>query len=127
MTFFPNAYLRLLVLHVGGLGVDTCLRDPAFGVRNRPCATVVGLKLACLWGKPQKPFFPDVSEDQKMCSCRFAWQAWHFVTFDVFQQECVCATVVRVKLACLWGKPQKRVFLDVSKDVLMSFVVASVA
>ena len=21
---------------------------------------------------------------QKMCSCRFAWQAWHFVTFDVF-------------------------------------------
>ena len=36
-------------------------------------------------------------------------------------------TVVRVKLACLWGKPQKRVFLQLSEDVLMSFCVASVA
>ena len=62
-----------------------------------------------------------------MCSCRFAWQGWRFVTFDVFQEECVCTTVVRVKLACLWGKPQKRVFLDVSEDVLMSFCVAGVA
>ena len=44
---------------------------------------------------------------QKMCSCRFAWQVGHFVTFDLFQEECVCATVVRVKLACLWGKCQK--------------------
>ena len=34
-----------------------------------------------------------------------AWQAWQFVTFDVFQEECVGATVVRVKFACLWGKP----------------------
>ena len=31
------------------------------------------------------------------------------------------ATVVRVKLVCLGGKPQKRVFLNVSEDVLMSF------
>ena len=38
-----------------------------------------------------------------------------------------CATVVAEKLACLWGKPQKRVFLDVSEDVLMSFCVAGVA
>ena len=29
--------------------------------------------------------------------------------------------------ARLWGKPQKRVFLDVSEDVLMSFCVADVA
>ena len=36
-------------------------------------------------------------------------------------------TAVRVKVACLWGKPQKRVFLDVSEDVLMSFCVACVA
>ena len=64
---------------------------------------------------------------QKMCSCRFAWQTWHFVTFDVFQEECVRTTVVRIKLPCLWGKPPKPVFLDVSEDVLMSFCVASVA
>ena len=64
---------------------------------------------------------------QKMWSCRFAWQAWHFVTFDVFQPECVCTTVVRIKLPCLWEKSQKRVFLDVSEDVLMSFCVAGMA
>ena len=28
---------------------------------------------------------------QKMCSCRFATQAWHFVSFDVCEEECVCA------------------------------------
>ena len=46
-------------------------------------------------------------------------------------EECVCATVVGVKLACQWGKPKKtclkRVFLNVSEDVLMSFSVAGVA
>ena len=73
---------------------------------------VVRVKLPCLWGKPRKRVFLDVSEN---CSCRFAWQAWHFVTFDVFQEECVCATVVGLKLPCLWGKPRKRVFLDVSE------------
>ena len=39
----------------------------------------------------------------------------------------MCAAVVRVKLACLWGKPQKHVFRDVSEDVLISFCVAGVA
>ena len=42
---------------------------------------------------------------KKMCSCGFAWQAWHFVTFDLFQEQCVRATVVKVEVACLWGKP----------------------
>ena len=27
---------------------------------------------------------------QKMCSCCFAWQAWHVVTFDVFQSGGMC-------------------------------------
>ena len=62
-----------------------------------------------------------------MCSCRFAWQAWHFVTVDAFQPECVCVTVVAEKLPCPPGKLQKRVFLDVSEDVLMPFCVARVA
>ena len=75
-------------------------------------------------GSPKNVSF---STCQKMCSCRFAWHAWHVVTFDVFQEECVCTTVVRVKLACLWGKPQKRVFLHVLEDVVMSFCAAGVA
>ena len=87
------------------------------------CATVVAEKLSCLWGKPQNVSF---STCQKMCSCRFAWQAWHFVTFDVFQPEWR-RDVVAEKLSCLCGKLQKRVFLDVSEDVLMSFCVAGVA
>ena len=37
------------------------------------------------------------------------------------------AAVVRVKLPCLWEKSQKRVFLDVSEDVVMSFCMAGVA
>ena len=38
-----------------------------------------------------------------------------------------CKTVMRLKLPCLWGKLQKRVFFDVSEDVVMSFCVAGVA
>ena len=49
------------------------------------------------------------------------------MTFDVFQEESVCTTVVRVKLPCLWGTLPKRVLLDVLEDVLISFCVAGVA
>ena len=49
------------------------------------------------------------------------------MTFDVCEEEFVCTTVVRVKLPCLWGKPQKRVFLDVSEVVVMLFCMASIA
>ena len=105
-----------------------------------------------------------------MWSCRFAWQAWHFVSFHVCEvrdsreaevavpmgkvartclfrrvkrcghvalrgrrgtlchSTCVrCATLVRLKLPCLWEKLQERVFFDVSKDVVMSLCVAGVA
>ena len=44
---------------------------------------------------------------QKMWPCRFAQQAWHFVTFDVCEEECLCAAVVRVKLPCLGGEATK--------------------
>ena len=109
-----------------GLGVETCSRDPASGARNRPQTFAHGnRRRKVVYGESHK----NVSflACQKMWSCRFAWQAWRSVTFDMFQEECVCATVVRVKLSCLWGKPQKRVFLDVSQNVVMSFCVADVA
>ena len=49
------------------------------------------------------------------------------MTFDVCEEESVCTTVRGLKLPCLWEKSQKRVFLDVSEDVIMSFGVAGVA
>ena len=39
----------------------------------------------------------------------------------------MCAAVVGEKLPFLWEKSQKRVFLDVSEDVLMSVCAAGVA
>ena len=49
------------------------------------------------------------------------------MTFDVCEEECVRTAVVKVKLACPWGKPPQRVFLNVAEDVLMPFCVAGVA
>ena len=168
----------------GGLGVDPYSRDPASGVRNRlqPLATVCNrsqpsaavrlrpswLQSCCAHGKSRKNV--SFSTSQKMWSCRFAWQAWHFVTFNMCEvrdpreaevavpmgkvarpclfrhvkrcghvalrgrrgtlchSTCVrCATLVRLKLPCLWEKLQERVFFDVSKDVVMSLCVAGVA
>ena len=79
-------------------------------------------KMAVSMGEAAKTY-PNLSLPRwsKKLSCRFEWQAWHFVTVDVFQKECICRAVVRPKWPCLWGKPQKRVFRNVSEDVLMSF------
>ena len=81
-------------------------------------------------------------------SCRFAWQAWHFVTFQPVwwcSQNCkirgslarnavfsastclVCVSRFPVASSCLWGKPQNLSFLNVSKQVVMSFCMAGVA
>ena len=97
LNLFPECVAKGSRFTFGGLGVETCSHDPASGVRNRPRTTVMAEKLACLLGEPQK----QSKTCQKMWSCRFAWQAWRFVTFDVFQEECVCAAVLRVKLSCL--------------------------
>ena len=88
----------------------------------------------------------------RMCphrlSCRFAWQAWHFVTFQpfdnvskmskfeevsyemlVFLHSRVLARVAGFPVAspCLWGKLQNISFLKVSKQVVMLSCVAGVA
>ena len=55
---------------------------------------------------------------QKMWSCHFAWQAWHFVTFLVSGEESLRATAVRLKLPCLWEKSQDVSFSCL--DVVMS-------
>ena len=45
----------------------------------------------------------------KMCSCRFAWQAWHFVTFRVCEvQDCreaeVAVPMGKVAKTCLFRR-----------------------
>ena len=176
--FCPEYVAKGSRFTLGGLGVETCLRDPASGVHNCPQPFAhgnCGRKVALSMGKAKRTcLFPRVrrcghvvpcgrrgtlwhstcvrrnvcarpswqkscrvygesqknvsfSTCQKMWSCRSWWQAWHFVTFDVCEEECVCATVVAEKLPCLWGKPQKRIFFHVSEDVVMSFLVAGVA
>ena len=82
-------------------------------------------------------------------SCRFAWQAWHFVTFRnlfytvpkvsklkevshemfVLMLPRVSSRVSGFPVAspCLWRKLQNISFLDVSKQVVMPFCVAGVS
>ena len=82
--FFPNAW-QGFPFHSGGLGVEgVCSLDVAFvvaTVRNRPqpSATVrVRTVWPCLWEVLQRWSFLEVSD---VWLLRFAWQAWHFVTF----------------------------------------------
>ena len=61
-----------------------------FGVRNRPQPSVRDrreTKVAIYGESYQNVSFLTC---QKMWSCSFVWQAWNCVTFDVFQEECVC-------------------------------------
>ena len=58
------------------------------------CTTVGGPKWSCLWEKPQKMYLSlRVRRCGQLWSRHFAWQAWHFVTFDVCEEECVCVCV----------------------------------
>ena len=67
--FFTECIAKGSRFTFGGLGVDTCSRDPAFGVCNRPCAVFVAEKLPCLWEKPPKRVSFDVSEDVLLSFC----------------------------------------------------------
>ena len=60
----------------------------------------------CVAGKGLRDI---VSTCQKMCSCRFAWQAWHFVTFHVCEvQDCreaaVAVPIGKVAKTCLFRR-----------------------
>ena len=97
VSFFPNASRRVLVLLWPG--VETrfarrcfCVRkrlqpfatlcnglQPFATVRNRLRATVVGATWPYLWQFLQKWSLLEVLI---VVQARFAWQAWHFVTFQ---------------------------------------------
>ena len=69
--------------------------QPFATVRNRPQPSVCGrrgLKVAVHMGKVAKTYL--FLTCQKIWSCRFAWQAWHFVTFQHVSQ--------RVKSRFVW-------------------------
>ena len=77
-----------------------------------------------------------------MTRCKFRGRPWHFVTCHENRRKRhtkrrFCSRSIRKlvgkrwfwccevwKLPCLWEKAQKRVFFDVSQDVLMSFCAA---
>ena len=69
MCFFPECVAKRSRFTFGCLGVETCSRDPASGVRNRLRTAIVAEKLPCPWGKPQKRVFLDVPEDVVMSFC----------------------------------------------------------
>ena len=132
---FPECVAKGSGFTFGGLEVDPCSRDLAFGVRNRPqpFATVranrsqpfAHVRLRPSWpqscrayGKSRKSV--TLWTCQKLCSCRFAWQAWHFVTFQhvsrrvqnrfVWQAQYLCYIFRRcvaffVAGAALWTPP----------------------
>ena len=95
LRIFPECVAKGSRFTFGGLGVDPCSRDPASGVRKRP------QPFATVRNRPQasatvrlRPSWPQSCRAnvtfltcQKMWSCRFAWQAWHFVTFQHVSQD----------------------------------------
>ena len=75
--------------------------QPSATVRNRlqPFATV---RLRPSWAQSCRAYRKSCtnvsfSTCQKMCACRFAWQAWHLVTFTCVR----CKIVLRLKSPCL--------------------------
>ena len=61
-------------------------------------AGLIGAEVAVRMGKKYKNVF--FLTCYKMCSCRFAWQAWHFVTFHV----CAVREYREGEIAVLLGK-----------------------
>ena len=116
VTFFPKAQRRVLVLHLGVWGLTrvrvTLLLAPVT-VRNclQPFATI---RLRPLWAQSCRDDGNScknvtVLTCQKLWSCRFAWQAWHFVLFQhvsrrVKKSFCVAGAILLLhfqKMCCI--------------------------
>ena len=114
--FFPECVATVPVSLCGGVGVELCSPDVAFTfatVRNRPQPFATSVRVRSVW-----PCLQEVLQKRSLlkfssvAQLHFAWQAWHFVTFQhvswrVKESFCVAG-------AALWTLP-------------MSFCVAGAA
>ena len=100
--------------HSGGLGVEGVFARRCVRERNRPqpSATVCAIPVwPCLWEVLQRWSFLVVSDVSLL---RFAWQAWHFVTFRRVLQ--------RVASRFAW---QAQYFCDVFRRCVAVFVAGA--
>ena len=80
--------LQGLPFHSGGVGVELCLPDVAqplatIGNRPQPFTTIRNRSREVPMAVPMVSFAKGVTFDiSSVASRRFAWQAWHFVTFQ---------------------------------------------
>ena len=102
---------------LGVWGLRVCSLDVAFTVatvrnRSQPFATVRAIPVwPCLWEVLQRWSFLEVSDVSLL---RFAWQAWHFVTFRRVLQ--------RVESRFVW---QAQYFCDVFRRCVAVFVAGA--
>ena len=113
--FVPECVARVPVSlwGSGGLGVEGVFARRRFRVRNRsqPFATVRTIPVwPCLWEVLQR-WFLGVSDVSLL---RFAWQAWHFVTFR--------RVLERVESRFAW---QGQYFCDVFRRCVAVFVAGA--
>ena len=119
IDIFPECVARVPV-SLWGSGGWGCVRSTLrlwsqpFAIRNRPqpFATVRTIPVwPCLWEVLQRWSFLEVSDVSLL---RFAWQAWHFVTFRLFLQ--------RVENRFAW---QAQYFCDVFRRCVAVFVAGA--
>ena len=111
--FFPECVARVPV-SLWGSGVESVFARRCVRVRNRsqPFATVRTRSVwPCLWEVLQRWSFLEVSDVSLL---RFAWQAWHFVTFRHVLQ--------RVENRFAW---QAQYFGDVFRRCVAVFVAGA--
>ena len=117
IMFFSRMHSKGSRFTLGVWGLRVCSLDVAFVVatvhnRPQPFATVrVRTVWPCLWEVLQRWSFLEVSD---VWLLRFAWQAWHFVTFR--------RVLERVESRFAW---QAQYFCDVFRRCVAVFVAGA--
>ena len=116
-VFFSRMRSKGSRFTLGVWGLRVCSLDVAFTIatvrnRSQPSATVRAIPVwPCLWEVLQRWSFLEVSDVSLL---RFAWQAWHFVTFRRVLQ--------RVENRFAW---QAQYFCDVFRRCVAVFVAGA--
>ena len=110
-TIFPECVARVPV-SLWGSGGWGCVRSTLRSQQSQPSATVRAIPVwPCLWEVLQRWSFLGVADVSLL---RFAWQAWHFVTFRRFLE--------RVESRFAW---QAQYFCDVVRRCVAVFVAGA--